>query len=365
MTGTADHTSMGALPAALVLALTGAGVFISTLDQTVVVTALPEIFVDIDLPVTRLDQGAWIVTGYLVGYTAAMPLVGRISDIYGHGRIYLLSMLVFMLGSALVALSDSLGWIVAARVVQAIGGGAVLPVSLAIGSESLPASKRGLAIGVIVGIAEAGAVLGPLYGGLVLKFLDWRWLFWLNLPQAGLVTVLVFFLVKNRRRTALSVDYLGGLLLGGSLACLGVGLSGEALLPAGAGWPAGFLVGAAALFASFVYWRSRAREPLLPISIFRRVPLAAANGTSLLVGGALILALVTIPLMTDTIMGGSPLEGGLRLLRLTVMIPVGAVLGGSSTSGWATGCPWPWDWDWPPWAFSFSAAGRWTSGTRG
>ena len=88
MTGTADRTPMGALPATLVLALTGAGVFISALDQTVVVTALPEIFVDIELPVTRLDQGAWIVTGYLVGYTAAMPLVGRVSDIYGHGRIY-------------------------------------------------------------------------------------------------------------------------------------------------------------------------------------------------------------------------------------------------------------------------------------
>ena len=99
-------------------------------------------------------------------------------------------------------------------------------------------------------------------------------------------------------------------------------------MPAGTGWRAGLLAGAAALFASFVYWQSRAREPLLPISIFRRLPLSAANGASLLVGGALILALVTIPLMTDTIMGRSPLEGGLRLLRLTALIPVGAVVGG-------------------------------------
>ena len=184
MTVTADRTTLGAIPAALVLAVTGAGVFIAALDQTVVVTALPEIFADIDLPVTKLDQGAWIVTGYLVGYTAAMPLMGRVSDIYGHGRIYLLSMLVFMLGSALVALGGSLGWIVGARVIQAIGGGAVVPVSLAIASETLPAGKRGIAIGLIVALAEAGAVLGPLYGGLVLRFLDWRWLFWLNLPQA-------------------------------------------------------------------------------------------------------------------------------------------------------------------------------------
>ena len=328
MTVTADRTTLGAIPAALVLAVTGAGVFIAALDQTVVVTALPEIFADIDLPVTKLDQGAWIVTGYLVGYTAAMPLMGRVSDIYGHGRIYLLSMLVFMLGSALVALGGSLGWIVGARVIQAIGGGAVVPVSLAIASETLPAGKRGIAIGLIVALAEAGAVLGPLYGGLVLRFLDWRWLFWLNLPQAGVVVLLVLFLVKSRRRPGLRVDYLGGLLLGGSLTCLALGLSGEAVLPAGAGWQAGLLGASAVLLAAFVYWQGRAGEPLLPISIFRRVPFSAASGVSLLVGGALILALVNIPLMTDTVMGRPPLEGGLRLLRLMAMIPVGALVGG-------------------------------------
>ena len=105
----------------LVLVLAGAGVFLAALDQTSVITALPEIVDDLELPITRVDQAAWIVTGYLLGYTAAMPLLGRISDVYGHSRIFLFSMLVFLAGSVGVALADDLWWLVAARVVQAIG----------------------------------------------------------------------------------------------------------------------------------------------------------------------------------------------------------------------------------------------------
>ena len=318
-----------ALSPILVLAATGAGVFVAALDQTVVVTALPDIFIDIGLPVTRLDQGAWIVTGYLLGYTAVMPLMGRVSDSYGHSRIYLLSMLIFMLGSALVALGENLGWIVGARIFQAIGGGALVPVTIAIVAESFPASRRGIAIGAIAAIAEAGVVLGPLYGGLVLRFLDWRWIFWVNLPLGAAVMALVLARVRSGRRPGVAVDYLGGLLLAGSLAALALGLSGEAVLPSGPGWRTGLLAGAALLFFLFIGWQSRARHPMLPLSIFRRLPLSAANGANLLVGGALILALVNIPLMTDTVMGRPPLEGGLRLLRFTAMIPVGALLGGA------------------------------------
>ena len=154
------------------LAVAAAGVFLAALDQTSVVTALPEIIDEIELPITRLDQAAWIVTGYLLGYTVAMPLLGRVSDVYGHGRIFLFSMLVFLTGSAGVALANDLWWLVGARVVQAIGGGAVVPVSIALASETLPGSRRGLAIGLIAAAAEGGATLGPLYGGGIIEIAD-------------------------------------------------------------------------------------------------------------------------------------------------------------------------------------------------
>ncbi|MEE9284788.1 MAG: MFS transporter [Dehalococcoidia bacterium] len=323
-----DRSDDRAVPTGYVLALAGAGVFLAALDQTSVVTALPEIIGDIELPVTDLDQGAWIITGYLVGYTAAMPLVARLSDIYGHSRVYLASMAVFLLGSALVAVSDSLGWLIGARIVQAIGGGAVVPVAIALVGERLPASRRGVVIGVVVATAEAGAVMGPLYGGLIIHWLDWRWVFWSNLPIGGVIMLLMFLSVKSVRRPGLAVDYAGGVLLGVSLACLALGLSGGAVLPSGVGWQAGFLVAAGAALLAFFWWEDRAGDPLLPLSLLRKVPLAAANVANLLIGGGLILALVNIPLMTDTIMGKAPLEGGLRLLRLTMMIPVGAVIGG-------------------------------------
>jgi len=149
----------------------------------------------------------------------------------------------------------------------------------------------------------------------------------------------MFLWVKNERRPGLRVDYIGGLLLGGSLSMLALGLSHDAVLPGGAGWQGGFLAGAAVSLVLFFRWELVAKDPLLPMSLFRRVPMGATYLVSLMVGGALILALVDIPLMTDTIMGKSPLEGGLRLLRLTVMIPVGAVLGGLAYQRWGYWLP--------------------------
>ncbi len=327
------------LPAPLVLGLACAGVFLAALDQTVVVTALPDVFSDIGLPVTELDRGSWIVTGYLLGYTAAMPLMGRVSDVAGHGRVYLAAMALFVTGSALVAAGESLGWIVGARIVQAAGGGALVPVTIALASELLPGARRGIAIGLVVAVAEAGSVLGPLYGAGMLQALDWRWIFWVNLP-AGLPLALAVAAHGNAGRSAgARVDYLGGLLLGASLACLALGLSDDAVLPSGAGWRPGLLAGSVLALLLYWRWQTKTEQPLFPLALFRNVPLASANATNLLAGGALILALVTIPLMTDTVMGQDPVEGGLRLLRLTVMIPIGAAAGGVLAHRFGYGLP--------------------------
>ena len=327
MSAEASPTKRRAAHPALVLALTGAGALLASMDQTVVVTALPDLFLDIDLPITELDRGAWVVTGYLLGFTAAMPIMGRIADIYGHSRVYLLAMLIFLVGSALVAVGQDLGWIVGARVVQAVGGGALIPVTIAIANDSLSDSRRGLGIGVVVALAETGAVLGPLWGGLILHLLDWRWIFWINLPIGFAIMTLVYLYVEKGTRRHMPVDLLGGVLLGGSLAFLALGLSGEGALPSGDGWRPGLLAGSGVFLALFIAWERRTTSPLLPLGLLRRLPLSAANLVNVAVGGALILALVNIPLMTDTVFGEAPLEGGLRLARLTVMIPVGAVIG--------------------------------------
>ena len=313
----------------LVVAVACAGVFLAALDQTVVVTALSSIMSDLELPVTQLDQASWIVTGYLLGYTVAMPLMGRVSDTYGHTRIYVLSMFIFVIGSMLVALSPGLGWLVGARIFQAVGGGAMVPATMAIVADVFGPRQRGMALGAIGAVAEAGGVLGPLYGGLLLQRLDWQWIFWVNLPAGLAIALSVLFLAPGPvRHVASPIDYMGGLLIAGSLALLALGLTRQG----GQAWSpvvmTSLLGGAALLFGAFLLRETRVSSPLINLSMFRSLTLSSANAAHFLVGWGLIVAMVVVPLMADTILGESSLEGGLRLMRLTAAIPVGALLGG-------------------------------------
>ena len=302
-----------------------AGVFIAADDQTVIVTVLPQVMLDMEVPITELDRASWTITGYLLGYVAAMPLIGRMSDSWGHRRLFIWSMAMFMVGSAVVALMPTLGWLVAARVFQAVGAGALVPISIAMAGDLFPAGQRGLPLGLIGASAEAGGVIGPLWGGIITRFLDWRWVFWINIPLGAAVLVLLVALLAASPRFKARIDYVGGGLIAASLATLTLGLARVGDADA---WMVLYLAGAVVSFALFLVRQRAVPEPLLPLSMFRGWTFRAANATHLLVGGALIIGMVTIPLMANTVQALSPLEGGLRLMRLTAAIPVGAVLGG-------------------------------------
>jgi MFS family permease len=374
-------------------------VFLTALDQTVVVTALPKIITDLQITSEQLDRAAWIVSGYLLGYVIAMPLMGRVSDMYGRRRIFIICLGIFGIGSLLcglapflgqqidisflqhiginvaapddfsdpTALNPSLVWLVAARFVQAAGGGAIIPVAMAIAGDFYGEKQRALALGLIGMVTEAGGVLGPLYGAIIVQTLGWQAIFFLNLP---LVAILAFFIwrlippAETTARTAHSrgrIDFLGALLLGAALICLSIGLSQEAatstIAVSGSGSNQAFiqnnpwLIGASiVLIATFivveVYFERRwvaARSeeknsqsgsrkghvlPMVELSLFKRRSFSASALVSLLVGAALIIAMVNIPLFIATVLGGQPIDSGLALLRLTAMIPLGAITGG-------------------------------------
>ena len=374
-------------------------VFLTALDQTVVVTALPKMITDLQITSEQLDRAAWIVSGYLLGYVIAMPLMGRISDMYGRRRIFITCLGIFGIGSLLcglapflgqqidisflqhiginvaapddfsdpTALNPSLVWLVAARFVQAAGGGAIIPVAMAIAGDFYGEKQRALALGLIGMVTEAGGVLGPLYGAIIVQTLGWQAIFFLNLP---LVAILAFFIwrlippAETTARTAHSrgrIDFLGALLLGSALICLSIGLSQEAATSTIAVSSSGsnqafiqnnlWLIGASiVLIATFivveVYFERRwvaARSeeknsqrgsrkghvlPMVELSLFKRRPFSASALVSLLVGAALIIAMVNIPLFIATVLGGQPIDSGLALLRLTAMIPLGAITGG-------------------------------------
>jgi MFS family permease len=190
----------------LVLLVVCYGVFVAADDLTVVSTVLTSILFDLEIPVTELDQAAWIVTSYLLGYVVTMPLLGRFSDLFGRRRVYILSMGFFILGSFFCAQAQAFAPLIGARVVTAFGGGAVVPIAMAVVGDLFPPKRRAFALGTIGAVDTLGWVFGPLYGawmterfdGIVSGWLDalnlgwsipdqgWRWLFWINLPLGAL-----------------------------------------------------------------------------------------------------------------------------------------------------------------------------------
>src|SRR5262245_45595317 len=250
----------------LALAVACLAVFVTALDQTVVVTALFAMIGDVGLSVTEITRAAWIVNGYLLGYVIAMPLMGRIADIYGRWRVFAICLVIFAVGSLFCALAPDLtspispdtstlgglllapiysgvqsllgilptlhidastpglDVLVAARFVQAVGGGALVPVALAIVGDLFGAQRRGVALGLIGAATEAGGVLGPLWGAFVTASWGWRWIFYLNIPLAALLLLAGFFTVPRVRHSREPIDVLGALLFGAALSCLAIGL---------------------------------------------------------------------------------------------------------------------------------------------
>jgi MFS family permease len=305
-----------------------AAVFLGALDQTVIVTVLPAVVTDLQIPFDRIDQAAWIVSGYFLGYTVSLPLMGRFSDLHGRRLSVAIALAAFSVGSAGCAVAGSLSLLVISRVVQAAGGGALLPIGIAAVSERFPLSRRVLAIGLVGAVAEAGGVLGPLYGAAIVSWLTWRWIFWLNIPLALLLFGGAIFGPVEVARLPGKLDLTGAAAIAVTLGCLILALSHNAIELARVD-ARPILGGLSALTFGYFCWHElRVADPLLDPRLLRRAGLVAALIGGLILGIALIVAMVDVPLYAATVRGASAADGGLLLMRLTALIPVGAILGG-------------------------------------
>jgi len=315
---------------------------VAALDAYVVVTLLPAMSGDVGLTIEHFEQATPIVTGFLAGYVVAMPLLGAYSDVRGRVPIYGACMGAFALGSAMTASAglwdfSGLPWLVAGRFVQGLGGGGLVPLSLALAADLYHDRSRTLALGSVAALQEAGSVFGPLYGATVAAAAasagGWRFAFWLNLPLAALCTVGLVF--GARRIEAAeppppsSIDWPGAALLGAGLGLLVLALypddpqhraTNTFFLPAG--------IAAVVVLAAYGWRQVRRLEPLIPRDLLRSRAFAGATAANVLIGVALIVTLVDVPLLGRLVFNLDELGSGLLLTQFLLGVPVGALAGG-------------------------------------
>lgn len=328
----------------LVVLLVCLPIFIGALDLTVVSAILPQVMYDLELSLqTRLDDASWMVSGYLLAYTVTMAFMGGVGDRYGRRRVYLLCLILFAAGSAVVALARTLPGLIGGRVVQALGGGAMVPVSMALVGDLYPPDRRAGPLGVISAVDTAGWVVGHLYGGVMVRMLDWRWIFWINIPLALLALVLTRWATQGlvQKKRVMEMDWSGVALLVVGLTALNVGLSagGELILrPAelgeGSGAPAYSLplvVVAAALLVLFARRQRRSDHPLVDPVLVLRPAVVPSGALNFILGFCIVVVLVNVPLFVNILVATSLEEGawmsGWLLSAFTLPMAMAAVPG--------------------------------------
>src|SRR5215475_7664954 len=298
----------------LILALVCLPVFIGALDLTIVSAVLPDVIRSLTIEIQKLDVAGWVVTGYFVSYAISMTFMGKASDIAGRRVVFLICLAIFFVGSWFVAASP--GWptrialavmerfqehpnagfaslyaLIAGRVVQAFGAGAMVPVSMALVADLFPPEKRALPLGIVGAVDTAGWVLGHLYGGIMVQFMSWPYLFWINLPFVFVIFCVTWWGLAGLPRMDVNggMDWIGVTLVGAALTLLNIGLgSPEISLEESTVPPPHhrlyWIAAAVVALAVFLISQRRVKSPILDLRIFSNRNLSSASGVNLLVG---------------------------------------------------------------------------------
>ncbi len=304
--------------------------FMVMLDNTVVNVALPSIQRDLHTSIAGLE---WTVNAYMLAFGVLLVTGGRLGDIFGRRRVFLMGVVLFAASSAFIGFSQTSAWLIGGRAIQGVGAALMMPATLSIITNAFPPHERGTAIGTWAGVSALALAIGPVLGGLLVEHVSWQSIFFINLPvAAGAVAVTLFATRESRDETVLPKVDLAG------VATLTIGLTALVLALVEAhswGWGSPRILGLFALFAlgvvAFIWVERRVRVPMVDFSFFRSPTFLATNVVAFVVSFAMLGMFFFLTLYMQNVLRYSPLEAGIRFLPTTLMVIVIAPLAGRMT----------------------------------
>jgi EmrB/QacA subfamily drug resistance transporter len=301
---------------ALALTITGAAVFMVTLDNLVVTNALPSIRNDLGATISQLG---WFVNAYTLTFAALLLTGASLGDRFGRRRVFAAGLAVFTAGSLWAALATSSGMLIAARGTQGLGAALVMPLSLTLLSAAFPAERRGLAIGIWSGLSGLAVALGPVVGGAVVDGLSWQWIFLLNVPIGIALAPLAYRFLDESHGPDGALDVRGLVLASTGL----FGLVWGIVRGNDQGWSSPEIIASiglgVALLGAFIAWERRATAPMLPLHLFRSRAFSVTNGVSLIMNFGIFGSIFLLAQFLQTVQGYSAFDAGVRTLPWTLM----------------------------------------------
>jgi EmrB/QacA subfamily drug resistance transporter len=303
------------------------GLFMIMLDNTIVNVALPSIQRDLNIGISELE---WVFNGYALTFGVLMLTGGKLADLLGRRRIFIVGLVIFTLASLACGLASSAGMLIGARVVQGAGSALMNPATLSIIAATFPPRQRGMAIGIWAGVSAMALAIGPLVGGLITQHWSWNWIFFINVPIGILAIVVARLVIDESRDTSAEqrLDLPGLLTSAGALFALTYGLIEANTY----GWTSARILSLFAVaivgFAAFVLLEHRQRAPMLDLALFKNGTFAGANTVMLLVGLAMFGVFFYNSLFIQNVIGYSAVQTGASFLPMTVLIILVAPVAG-------------------------------------